>query len=980
MKKWLLALWVFLLLVSYLGLTAQSETNVWETEYRNPIIEVNDLYTWSDYGVGDPFVMRWNGRYYLYCSTKDGEIGIQCWQSDDLVYWEYRGLCAQEPLTMSAYAPEVVYHNGYFYMYTSPAGNGHYVLKSESPTGPFYAVTDNFGLSIDGNVFVDDDGAWYFYSAANHGIMVYPMSAPDRVNAQAGKKIACDMNGWTEGSMVVKHDGAYYMTYTGNHVWSSGYRIHYAVGTDPLTFTPAPNNPLLLSTNDETVKGIGHSSTVLGPNLDEYYLVYHSHKTIPQRSMNIDRIVFNGTNTVVLGPTTQWQEAPKMPDVYSRFEKQKDLTGWLIRNGRMVDASLQLSADGTVLSEMTFTEDYTAEVNVKSLSGKAGMVFGYRDTRNFATAMYNADTQRLEVSFTVDGVATTDRVEVAHSFNEALDTRALMVFTVRKSGNEYVLFLNNRELFRTHSALGSGAIGAICEEGEATIGFVGATGGAWQSTLSDVQKPITSRIPTFAHLENGKNVQTEENTRYVKAKTNDSYSYTVKVTEEGTYDLVITYRSQETAVLHVLQNGVSVGEVSLSGTNGQWSCITKRGMALDKGTGTVILQVKTGNVELLEFSFHQAEAVVETYDDFSAVTYANGDWQHESGQLVLYGGNAAYGKWMTGSENWGDYVVESEITPLSDNINVGLCVRVSNPSTREPGANQHSAGSDYLQGYFIGLSNGSVVLGKHNYDWQELQRVTWNIQKGNTYRVKAEVKQNVFTIYVDDVLLMRYTDSNSPFLHGMVGYRAHASAMMADRLRISPITSLLNGWTKEEGRWCYYSGGKKLTNQWLKDSVGWCYVGADGYCVTNAWKQDSIGWVYLDTNGRMLTNRWVKDSVGWCYVGSDGYAVTNAWKQDSIGWVYLDTNGRMLTNRWVKDSVGWCYVGAEGYAVTNTWKKDSYGWCYLNENGSMAKSRWVNSAGKWYYLNGDGYMVTGRVRIGGAVHVFGADGIWQYQA
>ena len=82
--------------------------------YENPILEVGDRNTWPDYGVGDPFVMRYNGRYYLYCSTKDGQIGIQCWQSDDLVTWIYKGFCAKEALTRGAYAPEVVYYNGSF--------------------------------------------------------------------------------------------------------------------------------------------------------------------------------------------------------------------------------------------------------------------------------------------------------------------------------------------------------------------------------------------------------------------------------------------------------------------------------------------------------------------------------------------------------------------------------------------------------------------------------------------------------------------------------------------------------------------------------------------------------------------------------------------------------------------------------------------------------------------------------------------------
>ncbi len=59
------------------------------------------------------------------------------WSSTDLVTWIYQGLCTTESVTLGAYAPEVVYSNGKFYMYTSPGGNGHYVLSSSSPLGPF---------------------------------------------------------------------------------------------------------------------------------------------------------------------------------------------------------------------------------------------------------------------------------------------------------------------------------------------------------------------------------------------------------------------------------------------------------------------------------------------------------------------------------------------------------------------------------------------------------------------------------------------------------------------------------------------------------------------------------------------------------------------------------------------------------------------------------------------------------------------------
>jgi hypothetical protein len=111
-------------------------------DLKNPLVLDNE---WSGYSIGDPYVLKHRGVFYLYCSTKDSETGVKCWSSRDLVNWEYGGLCSTSAITRGAYAPEVIYWNGTFYMYTSPAGNGHYVLSAPSPTGPFEPVTGNLG-------------------------------------------------------------------------------------------------------------------------------------------------------------------------------------------------------------------------------------------------------------------------------------------------------------------------------------------------------------------------------------------------------------------------------------------------------------------------------------------------------------------------------------------------------------------------------------------------------------------------------------------------------------------------------------------------------------------------------------------------------------------------------------------------------------------------------------------------------------------
>ena len=69
---------------------------------------------WQGYGIGDPFIMRYNGVYYLYVSSLDTEVGVRAYKSADLVNWVpvtgaglKEGYVSQDSVTLAAYAPEV---------------------------------------------------------------------------------------------------------------------------------------------------------------------------------------------------------------------------------------------------------------------------------------------------------------------------------------------------------------------------------------------------------------------------------------------------------------------------------------------------------------------------------------------------------------------------------------------------------------------------------------------------------------------------------------------------------------------------------------------------------------------------------------------------------------------------------------------------------------------------------------------------------
>jgi hypothetical protein len=271
--------------------------------YVNPIARDGDF--------ADPFVLRFNGRYYLYCTNPD----LRCWSSSDLLSWRLEGPTIAPDVFpgLVPFAPEVVYSDGWFYLYTSPSGTGHRVLRSASPTGPFELVSGNVEHEIDGNVLIDDDGRWYFYWAGDEGIWGCEMPTPTTFGEPV--LTGAQMNGWTEGPFVMKRDGRYYMTLTGNHYLNPAYRINAAVSDHPLRgYVDDPLNPVLLETQAGTGIGLGHSSSVVGPDLVSTWLAYHNLNPDESRDLNFARQLWGDGTLEVLGPVAS-AAVPRMPDV-----------------------------------------------------------------------------------------------------------------------------------------------------------------------------------------------------------------------------------------------------------------------------------------------------------------------------------------------------------------------------------------------------------------------------------------------------------------------------------------------------------------------------------------------------------------------------------------------------------------------------------------------------------------------------------------
>ena len=156
------------------------------------------------------------------------------------------------------------------------------------------------------------------------------------------------------------------MTYTGNHVFSPGYRINYSFATDePLgSYITPRNNPIIINTTDNFF-GLGHNSIVLGPNLDAYYIVYHnlvgrSMAGPPVRKMNIDRMAFNGS--WLCG--SYFQPVPELPDYFTWIDEE----GW---NEWLIYERIAILPSPAV-SEPRFTTEYNLCLHPEAATGQVG--------------------------------------------------------------------------------------------------------------------------------------------------------------------------------------------------------------------------------------------------------------------------------------------------------------------------------------------------------------------------------------------------------------------------------------------------------------------------------------------------------------------------------------------------------------------------------------------------------------------------------
>ena len=753
--------------------------------YDNSFNDERIANQWTEYGIGDPFVYRFNGMYYLYCSTKNSQVGVRAYKSNDLIHWTpvnngvlAEGYVSEEECTLTAYAPEITYLNGKFYMCESQSGNGHYMLESDSPEGPFVKTQDNFGESIDGTFFIDDDETVYFLRASSSGIRMIKMNDDMTVSTNAKRLATADIGGWTEGPSLIKKDGTYFLMFTGNSVISTGYRVGYAYHNDLVEADMFDRDGYyygdnLLLCTDEDFNGLGHSSAVMGPNMDSYYIAYHSLESSagPKRRFCINRLMFNGSEMVVPQYGLHDNIAPQMPEFSAT-------------------SGAALEASGSLLLSNKASEDiFTAEFNFIGANPKC--IFSYVDESNY-NYITVSDANKVEIKAVKAGQESSI---ASYSLKKSYNYTKL--HTLRVSYSDGILdgFFDNMNIIKkVNATLVGGKIGYANIEAS-NVHYTAFSNAAHDSSQQDdyKQNVITANSFDRKYSTVTKNnlVKVEEKfpnnvlgSNYLKFNKNTA-TYKIYVKESGFYgvDMRLSQTMQgKTCQLRIDNEPYQNFKVTKFEKGDDEYCTHVGGLAISKGVHYLTVSGELG-FEFRDLSFYLSSNKEETFthalDDFvtKGVNYVN-TWKLRNGGHYALSGN----RQLLLFGHSGIVNASAEVTINLDGATLsnsaGIVLRASNASF------SNGEYTNSIQGFYVGFNNSKIFITECNYNLTKTGVAdAMKFESGRDYVLKAEVIGNTVKCYIDGELMLTYVTEVGP-VHGSVGLYTDGAAATYKNLSI----------------------------------------------------------------------------------------------------------------------------------------------------------------------------------------------------
>ena len=671
-------------------------------------------------GAPDPYIYKYNGSYYLICTRPKGLVLMQ---SDNLINWEYvneDGIVSDDKNIVAAYAPELTYYDGYFYITASPLGNGHYIWRSKDITGPYVLYKDKFDELIDGSFFVDSDENRYFLRATETGIASKKFKTDNSVtdfNLFDDDYFYFDntiIGNWTEGPFMLKRYGTYYLTYTGTHFLSDAYRVDYASGRsykkDGLSF----KDTTLLSTTDEFY-GLGHSMTFLGPDLDSYYIAFHNMLKSGNRFLNISRLVFDEyQNMMVNGAYV------KNNPIFNRpyFEKK-------------------IASPNYLSDEIFENKQFSIEYNFKGKNVK--LYLSYKDDSNYQFIKLN---NNLQIINCVNGIENVGyELPLKYLGNPAV----FHSIRLQCTNSKITIYLDNVEIIHNLKLkINKGKIGFINNEMNCSY----------------------LAYSLEAHGSSDKKI-VKNNEFYISncEKENNTYKTVFNVNEDAEYMLYL-HSTKQTKLSDILVNDVRVDDITSTQDN---TIITK--LQLNKGIHNISFKCNKISNNLKIKIVKNEEVNNITLDNL--VDCSNVYWNYKKLPTGIYLENDRNA--IITKNKYTNFELSSKIklvgNPTIKDRFIGLIACCNNYSKTNNFENGYS-----LMGYLFVLDrNYAYIIDTNFYHSKILKKIPLNNLR--EMELKIIKTENQISFYIENNMVYKIENSNK-YISGNCGiYNYHVSGI-----------------------------------------------------------------------------------------------------------------------------------------------------------------------------------------------------------
>ena len=803
------------------GQKVSEKANYYHNNSYNDYVSNGDsslLNQWDNYGFSSPFIMRYNGYYYLYSSTSNNDAlnGVRAWKSRDLVNWESvtaPGLSTGYVVSSNcgesakARAPEVYYYNGHFYMYESyNAGDGHFVLKSNSPEGPFTAlskaVVDN---KKDGTVIFGKNENPFFLTADKGHINISTMQGMEAIidTSLAVSGTEVDSKMYAESPAVFSHLGKYYLLYSTGYDTLDGYHINYATSdgwdnetpSDVASSFKAEKHNLLLNTNKkEGFVGLGHPSVVIGPDLDSHYLVYDCLNSglYNNHSLNIDRLLVDG-DLLTVKHNRYNSVAPQMPVFISdNQEGFKEIDGYLLSENKTEDA-------------------FSIEYNFVSAQNSE-LVFSYTDKNNYSYIKVDMSNS-IKLYQKVGGA--DQLIKEVGFYNYFLNTDLHTIRLGYKDGKLDLYFENSLKMSNLSISLKGGKVGYLKSEelGIRYTCFSNVAGG-----LSDEQeyKQATGEIPATLYDRKSSNVTTliEENNAdsygkyaHIALKHNEYARYKVNFNKSATYGLELNVSKDmmgRKLIVEVDDEKNITLEVPANMVEGDYIKVLVGNININSGLHNIKIQAVNHELEFVSFTFKEIasegytlSSKLENENELDGLTFASDcRWNFINNKMVslanyrnialseeqnLHNFDLSVNMALTGSDSI-----------FSETSETGIVFRCNEYVSYQNYMDSHSDVKMWnnryyqLSGYYLAFTNRKVTLYKFassETDVTTIQSIQYSLGNKKEKNIILKVRDSRFDLFVDGKVVTTFYDAFG-YTTGAVGLYTTGAEVSYSNLKI----------------------------------------------------------------------------------------------------------------------------------------------------------------------------------------------------